>query len=345
MCLILFLAFISLSLSQTLRQAAEGKHFYVGTASNYQHLNQDQTYASTLAQQYNLVTPENECKWAATQPQQGSYDFTQCDGLLRSAINLKQAFRGHNLCWGSGNPNWLEGGNFSPAQKRTILQNHITTVVTRYNSTPICWDVVNEAVADSGSALYKNTVWYPDVPDYVDFAFKTARAANPTVKLFYNDYNIASATGWSQQKSDKVYNMVNSMKQRGIPIDGVGLQLHVDITYNLFPGIIQNIQRYAALGLEVHFTELDVGCVGYGQTCPSWDAQKEQTQASIYASLLNACSSQAKCTSFETWGFTDKYSWLGSTDHPLPFDANYAKKPAFNSLLQGLMNNTIIITK
>jgi len=227
---------------------------------------------------------------------------------------------------------------FHLRKKRSILQDHITTVVKRYNSTPICWDVVNEAVADSGSALYKNNIWYPDIPDYVDFAFQTAKAANPTVKLFYNDYNIASSTGFSQQKSDKVYNMIKSMKQRGIPIDGIGLQLHVDITYNLFPGIIQNIQRYAALGLEVHFTELDVGCVSYGQTCPSWDAQKEQTQASIYSSLLNVCSSQAACTSFETWGFTDKYSWLGANDHPLPFDANYNKKPAYNSLLQGLLH-------
>jgi len=264
---------------------------------------------------------------------------------LRAADAAGQKFRGHNLCWGQSNPSWLENGGFSPAVKKTILQDHITTVVKHYNSTPICWDVVNEAVADSGTAVFKNTIWYPDVPDYIDVAFQTARAANPTVKLFYNDYNIASATGFSQQKSDKVYNMIKSMKQRGIPIDGVGFQLHVDLTYNLFPGIIQNIQRYAALGLEVHFTELDVGCVSYGQNCPSWNAQKEQTQASIYSSLLNACSSQPACTSFETWGFTDKYSWLGANDHPLPFDSNYNKKPAFNALLAGLVNKTEIVRK
>jgi len=216
-------------------------------------------------------------------------------------------------------------------------------VVKRYNNTPICWDVVNEAVADSGSGLYKNNVWYPDIPDYVDVAFQAAKAANPSVKLFYNDYNIASSTGGTQQKSDKVYNMIKSMKQRGIPIDGVGFQLHVDITYNSFPGIIQNIQRYAQLGLDVHFTELDVGCVTYGNQCPSWNAQKETTQASIYAQLLNVCNSQTACKSFETWGFTDKYSWLGANDHPLPFDSNYQKKPAFNSLLQGLLNNTQIV--
>jgi len=111
------LALICLSLAQTLRQAAQGKHFYVGTASNLQHINQDNTYATTLSQQYNLVTAENECKWAAIQPNRGQYTFTQCDGILQHAKAANQVFRGHNLCWGSGNPNWLTNGNFSPAQK------------------------------------------------------------------------------------------------------------------------------------------------------------------------------------------------------------------------------------
>jgi len=333
---VLFSLLVSVFAQQTLRQAAQGK-LYVGSAANYGTLNSDQTYRTVLAQQYSLVTAENGCKWGAIQPNRGQYVFTQCDGVLNYAHQSGQAFRGHNLCWGSGNPNWLQNGGFSPAQKKQILQDYITTVVKRYNNTPICWDVVNEAVADSGNELYKPTVWYPDVPDFVDVAFQTARAANPTVKLFYNDYNIASATGWSQQKSDKVYNMIKSMKQRGIPIDGVGLQLHVDLTYdNMISGVIQNIQRYAALGIEVHFTELDVSCASYGQTCTSWGPQQEQTQAKIYADLLNACLSNKACMSFETWGFTDKYSWLGANNHPLPFDANFNKKPAFNSLLQAL---------
>jgi len=224
------------------------------------------------------------------------------------------------------------------------LEDYITTVVKRYNSTPIAWDVVNEAVADSGTDLFKNNVWYPDIPDYVDFAFRTARAANPTVKLFYNDYNIASSTGWSATKSQKVYDMVKSMKQRGVPIDGVGFQLHVDLTYgSMIQGVVQNLARFAGLGVEVHMTEVDVSCSPYGQNCPSWTPDKEQTQAQIYAGLIQACLGQPKCTNFETWGFTDKYSWLGVGNHPLPFDENYRPKPAFNSLLQSLMNSTTTI--
>jgi len=337
---ILLVAIVAPSLAQqTLREAAQGKHVYMGSASNYGHLQQDPTFASVIAQQYNLVTAENACKWGATEPnQRGQFDFTQCDYVLKRAEAATQVFRGHNLCWGAGNPNWLLNGGFSPAVKKQILADHITTVVKRYNSTPICWDVVNEAVADSGSDTFKSNVWYPDIPDYVDFAFQTARAANPTVKLFYNDYNIASATGWSAGKSQKVYNMVQSMKQRNIPIDGVGLQLHVDITYgNMISGVKQNLQRLAALGLEIHMTEIDVSC---GSNCPSWGPTQEQAQAQVYADLLAACLAEPKCTSFETWGFTDKYSWLGENKHPLPFDENYNKKPAFTSLLNTLLHNS-----
>jgi endo-1,4-beta-xylanase len=152
------------------------------------------------------------------------------------------------------------------------MNNHVTSLVKKYASASLCWDVVNEAVADQGPNLFKSNVWYPDIPNYVDVAFQTARQASSTLKvrkggerewsillffvwnwwareregifmlfvflslryilltwqLFYNDYNIGSATGEFAQKSLNVFNMIKSMKQRGIPIDGVGLQLHID---------------------------------------------------------------------------------------------------------------------
>jgi len=224
-------------------------------------------------------------------------------------------------------------------KKKDLLANHITTVIQRYNDTPVCWDVVNEAIVDSATGTYKTNVWYPDIPDYVDFAFQTARAANPNVKLYYNDYNIASNTGYTATKAQKVYDMVSSMKQRGIPIDGVGFQLHVQINFpsNMLDGIKQNIARFAALGLEVHFTEIDVSCAAYQQTCTGWGPQDLQSQATVYGGLLQACIDEPMCKNFETWGFTDKYTWLGTSDHPLPFDENYNPKPAFNTLLQTII--------
>jgi len=340
--LLLLLTFLSPTLTQTtLRQAAQGKHFYMGSAVNAGTLHSGETlYNQTLTAQYNLVTAENGCKWGATEPQRGRFDYSQCDTVYNYAKSAGSVFRGHNLCWGEGNPSWLQNGGLSPADKRAALTNHIQNVIKRYTDV-VGWDVVNEAVSDSGTNVLKPTVWYPDVPDYIDVAFTTARAANPNVKLFYNDYNIASSTGWSAAKSQKVYDMVKSMKQRGIPIDGVGLQLHIDLTYDLVDGVRQNMQRLADLGLEIHITELDIGCAQ--GTCSGWDTQKAQQQANLYVALLKVCMAQPKCTNFETWGFTDKHTWRNTDEHPLPFDENYKGKPAFTSMLQTLVSGQSLV--
>jgi len=144
------------------------------------------------------------------------------------------------------------------------------------------------------------------------------------MKLFYNDYGGEG----SGTKSDKIYNMVKSMKQGGIPIDGVGLQMHVSTSYYPSPTDVgNNIKRLVALGLEVHITEMDVGCSGSSQYA---------TQAQIYGSMLQTCLGIPGCKSYQSWGFTDKYTWLGTNQHPLPFDENYQWKPAANTILSVL---------
>jgi len=144
------------------------------------------------------------------------------------------------------------------------------------------------------------------------------------MKLFYNDYGGEG----SGSKSEYIYNMVKSMKSRGIPIDGVGLQMHVSTSY--YPSqadVTANMQRLTALGVEVQITEMDVKCNG------SSDYAK---QAQVYQAMLEACLAVKGCTSFQTWGFTDKYTWLGTSAHPLPFDENYGWKPAANTILSVL---------
>eukprot|EP01124_Arcella_intermedia_P006193 TRINITY_DN1363_c0_g2_i1.p1 TRINITY_DN1363_c0_g2~~TRINITY_DN1363_c0_g2_i1.p1 ORF type:complete len:345 (-),score=28.77 TRINITY_DN1363_c0_g2_i1:53-1087(-) len=326
--------------SVTLREAAKGR-IMVGTAANRDHLRQDHTYATLLAEQYSSLTAENSCKFGPTEPSRNSFSFADCDAILNASRANGAAFRAHNLVWGVSNPAWLENGHFSPDEKRAILVNHIQTLVQHYGSAPYCWDVVNEAVTDqSGSTLFKPNIWYPDVPDYVDLAFKTARAAHPHVKLFYNDYSHASSTGWSAEKSNKVFNMIASMKNRGVPIDGVGFQLHVDLNYrSMVEGVKENIKRYQGIGIEVHMTEIDVSCASYGSSCTSWDGQKEQEQAAVYSALLDACLSFSNCKSFTSWGFTDKYTWLPG-QHPLPFDENFKPKLAFGALIDTFNNHT-----
>jgi endo-1,4-beta-xylanase len=313
-----------------LRDLASKHNIYIGTALSSAISDRSapdwSNYTNTAAQQFNLLTPENEMKWGATEPQRNQFNFGQGDAILAFGQQHQQIVRGHNLAWGAGNPGWLTNGNFNASALNSILQNHIKNVVSHYKGKLYCWDVVNEAVSDSGPTNeLKHNVWYPAIPNYIDLAHQWAREADPNVKLFYNDY---SAEGMNS-KSNAIYNMVKSMKQRGIPIDGVGLQMHISTTGYPSPDDVKaNIQRLGALGLEVHITEMDVAVSGSG-------ADQEAQQAKVYSLILEACLSQPNCKNFEVWGFTDKHSWIAQKQGDI-FSANYVPKPAFNSLAQNL---------
>lgn len=295
-------------------------------------------YAETLFQQYSITTVGNECKWGAIQRKRGVLDFSKCEASIQLAIHHNTSFRGHNLCWGNHNPSWLLNGNFTPVELSSLLEDYVTQVVKHFGTRVYCWDVVNEAVDNNG--LKTAPPWYPAVPNYVDLAFHAARKAEPTgsVKLFYNDF----AGDAINAKSDQVYALVKSMKARGVPIDGVGLQMHIS-TAKPPPkeGVQKNIQRLVDLGLEVHVTELDVKCFDCNTTA---GLEKE---AQVYANMLSACLAVKGCKSFETWGFTDKYTWLNSRSckdelcYPLPFDKDYNPKPAVQAMLD-VLNNTAV---
>jgi endo-1,4-beta-xylanase len=296
------------------------------------------TDSSTAANNYNLVTAENSCKFSAIQHTQGIFDFDKCDQVAKYAADNKMSFRGHNTCWGKYNPSWLDNGNFTSAELVDILQTHVITVLDHYKEIAVAWDIVNEAISDAPPYDLKQNSWNNitadgDNTNYLDVAFRAARLADPNAKLFYNDYNVASSQGWSQGKSDKMYEMVKSMLERDVPIDGVGLQMHVGVNYDMVEGVQENMERFGALGVEVHITELDLVCEqSNGYDCV-WSDDTEQKQAELYASLLNACLEEPACTNFETWGFTDLHSWLDDGTHPLPFDESYEPKQAVKAML------------
>eukprot|EP00727_Mastigamoeba_balamuthi_P008278 m51a1_g4072 putative endo- -beta-xylanase (360) ;mRNA; f:758074-759535 len=278
-------------------------------------------YLDLASKHFDIITAENECKIDATEPQQGHFTFDGCDAMLNYAQSHNMHFRGHTLVWHSQAPQWMS--NIKDAnQLRGALVSHVNGVLGHYKGKAYAWDVVNEAVADDGKGL-RQSFWYPLVPDFIDLAFKTARNADPSAKLFYNDYGADSI--W-QQKSTYIYNMVKSMKERGIPIDGVGFQMHVSTNWSPSQeDIRKNLQRFADLGLEVHITETDVGTNGPSE----WDKQ-----AQIYANVANACLAVSTCKSYMVWGVVDKYSWLKPADVKtgLIFDSNYTPKPAACSI-------------
>ncbi len=321
-----------------LTMAGRNHSITMGAAIALAHLRNvsDPLYAQVWQQQYTLATAENECKWLFTEPREGHFDFAPCDAIASFAPLM----RGHNLCWGTENPTWLMRGNFTNTTLKHLLVRHIETVVGHYRNwtNVLSWDVVNEAVSDGGKGmplLKPSPPWYPALHDYIDIAFHAARRADPTKLLFYNDYSADELN----PKSDRVYELVTGMMARGVPIDGIGLQMHLDpiLSPVNYTSIALNIARFGALGLVVHITEMDVACLS--PFC------NETTEAAVYAGVLGACLSQpGVCTVFETWGFTDKYSWLTTVPwnpkhldfHPLPFDSQYNPKPAYTSLVDRL---------
>jgi len=337
----------------TLQQAATPRAFLMGAAAEPSDTSpgrlNEVPYAATLSTQYNMLQPENAMKWRALHPTQETYYFQLGDELVKFGQAHGMKVRGCCLLWykSASNPSWINdlAKSASAATMSSILQDHITTVLSHYKGQVFAWDVVNEAVSDSQSGVgtdLRSSIWY-DSPGiglsgtgYVEQAFRWAHAADPNALLFYNDFGIEGPGA----KFDAVYRMLSDFVRRGVPIDGVGLQMHINPTsgYPSSSGLSQNIRQVAALGLQVHITEMDVGLAVNANGNAT--ADDLQAQAQIYQRILTVCLQNPVCTAFQTWGFTDKYSWIASS-YPgygaaLPFDANYQPKPAFTALMNAL---------
>jgi endo-1,4-beta-xylanase len=310
----------------TLKAAAAATNRLFGTAIAAQRLS-DATYSSTARNEFSYVTAENEMKWDTVQRTRGTFNYRPGDQVVSFAMQNGMKVKGHTLVWHSQLPAWV-AGIATAAELRTVMIDHITKVMTYYRGKVAAWDVVNEAWNDDGASLRSSVFMQQLGAGFIDEAFQAARAADPAAKLYYNDYG---AEG-NSAKANSVYTMVQSMKNRGVPIDGVGLQFHVGIANNA-PTIAQlnaNMARLAALGLDVIISELDVSNCDNDN-----DAQRMR-----YHDIVAACVNQPRCTAITVWGVTDRYSWLNGRDcatpHGLLFDDNYGKKPAYMGVLDAL---------
>jgi endo-1,4-beta-xylanase len=319
--------------ANTLGAAAAQKNRTFAAAVAQSHLGESQ-YVNTLDTEFSGLTPENEMKWDATEPNRGQFNFGPADAIVSHAQSHSQKIRGHTLVWHSQLPSsgWVNNIS-SGSELTTVMRNHITTVMQHYAGKIAYWDVVNEAFEDNGTR--RQSIFQQRIGNgYIEDAFRTARAADPAAKLCYNDFN----TDGQNAKSNAVFAMVQDFKQRGVPIDCVGLQSHLIV--GQVPGDYQaNVQRFANLGVDVNITELDIRM----PTPPS--SANLQTQANNYAAVVNACLAVSRCTSITTWGITDKYSWVPGTfpgqGAALLFDDNYNKKPAYTSVLNALNAGTV----
>ena len=322
---------------QTLREAANQRGVKIGAAIAPAHLGETE-YAATAAREFNQVEPENAMKFGPIQPGPQTFNWAPADVVVAFAQQHGMAVRGHNLVWHRQNPGWITSGHFTADQLHSILQDHITKVVIHYHGQIYAWDVVNEAFNADGTL--RSTIW-ADSPGigmsgtaYIEQAFRWAHAADPKALLFYNDYDAEVMNA----KSDSIYRMAKDFKARGVPLDGIGLQMHFKLDETRFASMEANIKRIAELGLQVQITELDVRIpVGPSGEASAADLRR---QADVYRNAAEACLKFPQCTAIQTWGFTDKYSWIPHEDPGfgagLEFDTNYRPKPAFYALLDAL---------
>ena len=326
----------------SLREAAQASGMLIGTAVRPAHLSES-AYASTLASEFNMLEPEDVLKWEVVHPESQTFDFSQGDEIVNFATRHGMKVRGHTLVWHQQNPKWLTEEKFTSGELAQILEKHIKTVVGHYRGKIFAWDVVNEAFDELQPGQLRSTIWR-DQPgiglagngsSYIERCFRWAHEADPQALLFYNEAGAEVVN----PKSDAIYAMVRGFRQRGVPIDGVGFQMHIENLRAYAASISANIKRFTALGVQVHITEMDVAL----PVDPNGNPRPEdlQRQADIYREVATACLSHRGCTAIQTWGFTDKYSWIGSHSKQtqgaaLPFDRNYRAKPAYEALRNAL---------
>ncbi|MDR0349685.1 MAG: endo-1,4-beta-xylanase [Tannerella sp.] len=347
----------------SLKEAIKDK-FLIGTALNTNQIwGKDTAAVKIVKEQFNSIVAENCMKSMYIQPAEGEFNFTDADKFVEFGEQHQMFVTGHTLIWHSQAPDWFftdgEGKDVSKEVLTARMKNHITTLVSRYKGRIKGWDVVNEAILDDGS--WRESKFYTIIgEDFIPLAFEFAHAADPDAELYYNDYN-----EWHAGKRDAIVRLVNSLKEKGLRIDGVGMQGHVGMDYPSADEYQAAIDAYASAGVKVMITELDVSALPSprGNTGANIaDTEAYRQEMNPYTSGLSDAMSSAwnrrmgelfelfiensdKIARVTTWGVTDGDSWKnnfpmpGRTDYPLLFDRQYRAKPVVKEISNKLISN------
>ncbi len=327
--------------------------FMIGTAMSAGQIEQSDASADSLiVQQFNAVTPENIMKAAIIHPGWDTYNYTLADKLVAYAQKHGIRINAHTLIWHSQLPSFMQGIN-DPDSVRRYFSGHIKTVAGRYDGKVYSWDVVNEALNEDGSL--RNSIFLQKLgEDYIVEAFRLAQKAAPHTKLYYNDYNIEQPL-----KRAGAIALIKKIQAAGVRIDGVGIQGHWKAGKLPLKEIEESIRQFAALGIEVMFTELDISVLPSPWDTATADVNKKATgnsqmnpytgglpdsvaqlQARSYGALFSLFLKYKKSISRVTcWGVDDGQSWLndwpihGRTNYPLLFNRHYQPKAAFYSVI------------
>lgn len=313
--------------------------FHIGAAVSPKTIDSQR---SLLAYHFNSLTAENEMKFSSVHPQQERYTFEDADVIASFAREQGMALRGHTLVWHNQTPDWLFENETGGLVERDVLlerlKEHIETVVGRYKDVIYAWDVVNEVIsddADDANAFLRPSKWL-DIAgeDFIAKAFEFAHEADPQALLFYNDYNESDP-----HKRERIYRLVRSLLDQGVPIHGVGLQAHWNLYDPSLDDMRAAIERYAQLGLQLQLTELDVSVFRFEDRRTDLVQPSQEMlelQAERYESIFRLLHEYKEHISAVTfWGAADDYTWLdnfpvrGRKNWPFLFDELHRPKEAY----------------
>jgi endo-1,4-beta-xylanase len=324
-----------------LRELAEDRGIQVGAFASLKYL-RERPYSEIIASEFEYAIVDGEPNWTfedfTLRPTKDTFDFADMDQVFDFADENNLPVRVQHLLWGDEKwlPNWLKEGNFTPEELTGIIDNHIATVGAKYKGRVREYSVVNEAFSRK-LVTGGNRDWWGERlgESYIDNAFVQARQADPNAVLILNDFGNETIG----DISNLMYDYIKAAKARGVPIDALGMQMHIDAT-NAPPRekVVENMRRFADLGVKIYITELDVNMHG---TTDDRETEDER-QAQIYSDMVGACVDAGPdvCKNIGFLGLTDRQSWyngLGIEDaNPLMFNDDYSPKPAFFSVREAL---------
>lgn len=318
-------------------------YFTMGVAVSPRALKTDE--AGLIVKNFASVTPENAMKMGPIHPKENEFFWRDADSIVAFAETNHLKIRGHTLCWHNQTPRWMftnaAGDTVSKEILLQRLKEHITTVVSRYKGKVYAWDVVNEVISDKPDEYLRSSPWYRICgEEFIAKAFEYTHAADPDALLFYNDYNEINPV-----KREKIYRLVKSLKDAGVPINGVGLQGHWAINEPSEEELTNTIKKFADLKLKVQVTELDISVYPKEHTRrerrpedsnTEFTAEKENAQVEMYKRCFRVFTKYKNVvTGITFWNISDRSSWLdnfpvpGRKDYPLLFDKNLQPKKAF----------------
>ena len=331
-------------------------YFKIGVAVNNRNV-QDPDQIKVILREFNSITAENAMKPQPTEPQKGEFNWEDADRIANFCRANGIKMRGHTLMWHSQIGTWMyqdANGNLLPKEEfYANMKHHIQAIVNRYKDVVYCWDVVNEAVADSpvypGRPELRNSPMYQIAgEEFIYKAFEYAHEADPNALLFYNDYNDAEPA-----KSQRIYNLLKRMKDAGVPVDGVGMQAHYNVYGPSMKEVDDAIKLYSTVVKHIHFTELDIrvnqdmgGGLRFNQgqaTVSDWERTLQQDQYVNLFKVLRKHKDVIDCVTF--WNVSDRDSWLGANNYPLLFDENYKPKQAYLAVkgFDPKMDNAVVL--